>query len=123
MKKTTVKFGEKMHKIKEFPEFIEKFPKVKLPPGATGSSTFLDAEAGQVVFHSIPKGGGVVPHKHKDSYAVVISGALEFTLGEEQRIVYPGVSLYIPEGVMHGGRALEDSMMIEVFCEKRWSAA
>lgn len=107
----------------QFPDFIKNFPTVKLPPGVRGTTTFLDAEAGQAVFHTIPKGQGVSLHQHKDSYAVVVSGSLEFTLGDEQFVVYPGKSWFIPEGTPHGGVALEDSLMIEVFCEKRWSKA
>lgn len=114
---------KKMKTTVQFPEFIKNFPKAKLPLEVKSSATFLDGEAGQVVFHTIPKGQGVPPHQHKDSYAVIISGALEFILGDEQFIFYPGKSLYIPEGILHGGKALEDTLLIEVFCENRWSAA
>jgi quercetin dioxygenase-like cupin family protein len=111
----------KMNEI--FPEFIQHFPKVKLPAGLTGPSTFLDAQEGQVAFHSLAEGQTVPLHSHDHSWAVLISGKLEYTVGSEQFIVVPGQSWYIPGATLHGGTAMEDSCLLEVFCEKRWTPA
>jgi quercetin dioxygenase-like cupin family protein len=104
----------------QFPEFIQKLPKVQFPPGVVGNSTLLDAPEGQVVFHTITKGQVVPLHQHKDSWAILVSGCLAITLGDERFVAPPGKAWFIPGDVQHGGEALADSLLVEVFCEKRW---
>ncbi len=104
----------------QFPEFIYQFPRASLPPGVDGISNLLSAPEGQVVFHTIPKGQGVPLHCHGDSLAVLMSGSLEITLGQEKFTAKGSIPWFIPAGVMHSGNALEDSLLIEVFCEKRF---
>lgn len=107
----------------EFPDFIKKFPQVQFPPQVKGNSTLIGNSTGQVVFHTIAKGQGVPPHTHDDSWAVLVSGEMEYILGDEMFIVSAGESWFIPANVTHGGSALEDSLMVEVFCEERWKVA
>lgn len=109
--------------MNNFPEFIYRFPKICLPPGVDGNSNFLDAPMGQVVFHTIPEGQKIPMHTHKDSMAVLISGSLEITLDGNQFTAKGGMSWFIPQDVPHAGHALEKSLLIEVFCEKRFSSA
>jgi quercetin dioxygenase-like cupin family protein len=104
----------------DFPDFIKKFPQVQLPPQVRGNSTLLDAPEGQVVFHTITKGQVVPLHQHKDSWAILVSGCLAITLGDERFVAPPGKAWFIPGDVQHGGEALADSLLLEVFCEKRW---
>jgi len=106
----------------DFPEFIKSFPRVQFPPKVQGNSTLISSTAGQVVFHDIAKGQGVPPHTHADSWAVLVSGEMEYVLGDETFTISAGESWFIPADVMHGGKALENSLMVEVFCEERWSA-
>ncbi len=94
-----------------------------MPPGASGDTNFLGDTQGQVAFHTIPKGQKVPLHKHEDSWACLVDGQLQITLGEEQFTADPGESWFIPGQVMHGGLALEDSLLIEVFCEERFIRA
>lgn len=103
-----------------FPGFIYRFPEAMLPPDIDGNSNFLDAAAGQVVFHTIPKGQGIPSHCHGDSLAILLSGVLEITLGQEKFTAKGSTFWFIPADVMHSGNALEDSLLIEVFCEKRF---
>ena len=106
-----------------YPQFIYRFPRVSLPRGVTGDSNFLDAPQGQVVFHTIPKGQQIPLHTHKDSMAVLVSGSLEITMDRNNFTATRGMSWFIPEDVPHKGYALEDSLLIEVFCEKRFSSS
>ncbi len=105
----------------QFPEFIYKFPKASLPSGVDGISNLLSGPEGQVVFHTIPKGQRIPLHCHGDSLAILMSGALEITLGQETFTAKGCISWFIPADAMHSGNALEDSLLIEVFCEKRFS--
>lgn len=107
----------------DFPDFIKKFPQVQFPPQVRGNSTLISCPEGQVVFHTITKGQGVPPHIHDDSWAILVSGLLEYTLGDETFTITAGESWFIAPGVVHGGTALEDSLMVEVFCEQRWQAS
>lgn len=71
--------------------------------------------------NTITKGQIVPPHQHKDSWAILVSGKLAYTLGPEQFIRTPGQSWFIPDNTLHGGKALDNSLLVEVFCEERWS--
>lgn len=106
----------------EFPDFIKNFAKVKFPPQVKGNSTFLGNSTGQVVFHNIAMGMGVPPHTHDNSWAIIVSGEMECLLGDKKFIANTGDSWFIPADVPHGGTALKDSLMVEVFCEERWTA-
>jgi quercetin dioxygenase-like cupin family protein len=108
--------------VKEFPEFILKFPQICLPPGVDGQGNVLDASQGQVVFHTIPKGQVVPLHKHKDSWAFLVAGRLKFSLAKEQFIAEAGMAWLIPAEADHGGEAIEHSLLVEVFSEKRFSS-
>lgn len=87
-----------------------------------GNSTFLNAAEGQVVFHTIAKDQTVPAHPHDDSWAILVAGKLECTLGSEQFTATRGQSWFIPGNTLHGGMALQDSLLVEVFCEERWMA-
>ena len=55
------------------------------------------------------KPGGVVPmhsHPHEQG-GICLEGALEFTIGDETRIIRKGEGWMIPGGVLHSVRALE----------------
>ena len=115
---------KKMKKVTvDFPGFIKNFPQVQFPPQVKGNSSLISCPEGQVVFHTLAKGQGVPPHTHDDSWAVLVSGSLEYTLGGEVFTLTAGESWFIGNGVVHGGTALEDSLMVEVFCEQRWQAS
>lgn len=110
-----------MKTITQFPEFITRFQQAMMPPGVGGVTNFLGNNEGQVAFHTIPEGQRVPLHEHKDSWAILVDGQLEISLGDKQFTVGPGESWFIPEGVMHGGLALKDALLVEVFCEQRFT--
>jgi len=61
--------------------------------------------------------GGVVPrhsHPHEQT-GYVVSGAIEFTLGDRVIVVRAGDGYLIPGDVAHGCLALEPSVAIDVF--------
>lgn len=103
----------------DYPTFIKKFPIARMPDGSPGPR-FLDADDGQVAFHTISVGKGVPMHSHDDSWAVLVSGAMTVTVGENTFEARAGEAWYIPAGVAHGGKATEKSLLVEVFCEERF---
>lgn len=62
----------------------------------------------------------VPEHQHmNDQIGYVVYGRLELTIGGQTRIVQPGDSYAIPGGIFHSGRALIDTLVIDVFSPPR----
>ena len=74
--------------------------------------------AGEV---SLDAGVAVPMHSHPhDQMTLVLSGRLEFTLGDETREIGPGDTVVIPGGVSHGvPRTHEVCKLIDVFAPAR----
>jgi quercetin dioxygenase-like cupin family protein len=64
--------------------------------------------------HGLPQHG----HPHEQT-GYLVSGRLQFTIGDETREVGPGDSWCIPSGVVHGAVVLEDAVAVEVFSPVR----
>ncbi len=50
---------------------------------------------------------------------MLISGRLELGTGEDKTILEPGQGIVFTGGEGHGGLALEDCVLIDVFCPAR----
>ena len=70
---------------------------------------------------SLDAGVTVPVHSHPhDQMTLVLSGRLEFTLGEETHEIGPGDTVVIPGGVPHGVRTtLAECKLIDVFAPAR----
>ncbi len=68
----------------------------------------------------INKGAVISEHKHPhEQISHMISGAVEFDVAGEKRIIRGGEVLHIPSNVPHSAVALEDSVNIEIFSPPR----
>ena len=66
------------------------------------------------------KGANVPTHKHhQDLIAYLVSGLLQLSVNGKSYRAEPGDSWYVPRMVKHSTKALEDSLVIEVFSPKR----
>ena len=65
--------------------------------------------------------GAVVPSHHHvhEQVANVLEGSLRFVVGDEERVVSAGESLFIPSEVPHSVEALDDSVVLDVFSPRR----
>jgi quercetin dioxygenase-like cupin family protein len=65
--------------------------------------------------------GATIPmHQHpQEQTGYMVSGRMEFTIGEETFIAEAGDGWSIPTNVEHGVEVLEDSLVIEVFSPRR----
>ncbi len=65
--------------------------------------------------------GSIVPmHQHPyEQTGYMISGRMNFTIGDEKIVAGPGDSWSIPENMGHGVEVLEESIVIEVFSPVR----
>lgn len=89
-------------------------PARALFPGVTGRYT----HAARITTGEIDLlAGSVVPlHQHPhDQLSYVISGRLEFTVGDETHILEPGSCTIIPGGVLHGCRAITTCRVLDTF--------
>lgn len=60
------------------------------------------------------------PHTHPHSQATyVASGAFEFTVGGETKIVKTGDGVYMQPDVLHGCKCLEAGLLIDTFAPMR----
>ena len=65
--------------------------------------------------------GCVVPTHHhmNDQVGYVVSGKVEMTIGNKVRIITTGDSYAVPGGIPHSARAIENSIVIDVFSPPR----
>ena len=72
----------------------------------------------QVIRAEMAPGADFPIHRHpQEQIIVVLHGALEFTVGDQRRIVRPGQAIRIPADVPHGGgvHGSEPVVTIEAF--------
>lgn len=69
----------------------------------------------------IIKKGAVGPFHHHphEQISYVVSGTIEATIGEEKYILKTGDSYYAKPNLPHGAKALEDSILLEIFTPQR----
>ncbi len=67
------------------------------------------------------KKGAVLPEHHHvhEQTGYLVSGALRFFKGSQERMAYPGDSWNFASESPHGAEALEDTVAIEVFSPVR----
>lgn len=62
------------------------------------------------------KGGIGEVHTHiHEQVSYIVRGSFEVTVENEKRIIKQGDSFYVPSGIPHGVKALEDSTILDVF--------
>jgi len=92
---------------------IEKSKGIRLKP------IVVDKLAATIV--TWDKGAEFGPEKHVDEQIdFILKGRMEWTikddLGDRKEILTEGMAIGLEPNVFHGGRALEDSMAVEIFC-------
>lgn len=93
--------------------FAEVLEGVKLKTLAHGRHTLLSTIR-------ISKGATIPSHRHpQEQTGYLVSGRLDFIIGDDHFDAGPGDSWNIAGDVPHGATALEDSTVIEVFSPVR----
>jgi quercetin dioxygenase-like cupin family protein len=66
------------------------------------------------------KGAVGTPHTHvHEQVGYVLQGRFELTLGDDQTIIEPGDTYYVPSNTLHGVVALDDGVLLDVFTPQR----
>ena len=92
--------------------------KVKLFEGITGSIHHSQ----QLTFaHITLEKGALAPEHHHihEQWTHVLSGALEFTLGDEKALLTSGMAVYIPSNIPHSAHAITKCNVIDCFLPVR----
>ncbi len=73
-----------------------------------------------VVEMTFKKGAVGSLHSHPHEQATYVkNGSFEFTIGDDTKVVKEGDCLYKEPNIIHGAKALEDGMLIDIFTPKR----
>jgi quercetin dioxygenase-like cupin family protein len=93
---------------------------VVVPAPGLQRRTLVSGERMLLVEFRVAKGSGVPPHSHHhEQVGYVASGRMEFTIGDAARVLGAGDAYVMPSNVVHSTRALEDSVVIDVFSPLR----
>jgi quercetin dioxygenase-like cupin family protein len=104
----------------------EEIPESEMPSLAgTVLRRFLSGEKMTVARVTFTEGAAVSEHTHEnEQYTLVLSGRMEFRIEGETVVVGAGEVLHLPSNVRHGAKALEPSVLLDVFSPPRadWNA-
>ena len=94
-------------------------PTVEIFPGVF-RRTIIWGERAMVCEITMPKGMVVPTHHHPhEQCGYLVSGKLEFTIGDRKQVIGKGGGWFVPGDVEHSVVTLEDSIAIDVFSPVR----
>jgi len=106
-----------MPKMPGFSELM-KVPEERITDKIT--RRVLSGEQGMLVWWNIKKGGHAAAHKHPHEQIVwMVSGRMDFRIGNEKRSMVAGDTAVIPGGVEHEGHFPEDTVVVDFFAPPR----
>jgi quercetin dioxygenase-like cupin family protein len=86
---------------------VDELPGTEMLPGVVRRAVHL--EHAMITFFEFAPGGVVPIHDHPhEQISYVVSGAMEFTLGDETRVLRAGDGVCCPPGVPHGAVILDE---------------
>lgn len=110
--------------MKDFPAFVKNpLNRIKSTSQHTQDIegyVYDGADGSQVAYWTCYSDRTSAEHAHLcDEYSVCVHGEYTVTLPDREAVLRPGEELYIPAGVVHGGRRLAGTRTIHVFGGKR----
>jgi quercetin dioxygenase-like cupin family protein len=77
---------------------------------------FIHTENLTLAYWNIDEGAALPEHSHPhEQVANVLEGKLEMTVGDETKVLEPGVIALIPPNVKHYGKALTNCKVLDIF--------
>jgi quercetin dioxygenase-like cupin family protein len=93
---------------------INEIEEVELVPGVMGR--FVHSENMTLAYWTIREGALIPEHAHQhEQFANVIEGEFELTIEGETRELVSGMVAVIPPHALHGGKALTECKLLDVF--------
>ena len=97
---------------------LEKIEAREVLPGFLGK--FIHTETMTYAYWTIKKNAVLPRHSHHNEQITnLIKGKFELTIGSKTILCTPGQIVTIPANVEHGGTALEESIIVDIFSPKR----
>lgn len=100
-----------------FPEPIQKLPLADIPLKGC-EAHLLQGQEQQLIFMSFAEDVILQPHAHAAQWAVVLSGEIELTIGENTRVYHEGDTYFIPSGTVHSGKIFTGYSDVTLFDQK-----
>jgi len=102
-------------------EIFRQFADIEVKEMSPGFfSKLIHTDNNTINFIDIKAGSDSPIHSHPHHQcAFVLKGQFEMTVGEETQILDPGKFVVIPGGVLHGGRAVTDCTLLDIFSPGR----
>ena len=73
-----------------------------------------------LMYWTVKEGAAIPVHTHMhEQVAHVLLGKFELTIGDETKILEPGIVAFIPPQIPHGGKAITDCELLDVFYPER----
>ena len=86
---------------------VEKLPGTEMLPGVTRRAVYL--EHVMMTFFDFAPGTVIPEHSHPhEQITYVVQGAMEFTMGEETRVLRAGDGVCCPPDTPHGAVVLDE---------------
>ncbi|MCK5054430.1 MAG: cupin domain-containing protein [Anaerolineales bacterium] len=93
---------------------LDQIKEKEIVPGYRAA--FVHSETMTLAYWTIEAGATLPEHSHiHDQVSSVIEGAFELTLEGETKRLDPGTVAVIPSNAVHGGTAITDCRILDVF--------
>ncbi|PWK27605.1 Cupin domain-containing protein [Arcicella aurantiaca] len=97
---------------------ITTLPEKEIVKGFVGK--FIHTDTITLGYWDVEEGATLPLHSHfHEQITTVIEGKFELTIGDETKIYENGLVAVIPPNVVHGGKALTDCKLLDVFSPVR----
>jgi quercetin dioxygenase-like cupin family protein len=97
---------------------VQDLPSKEIVPG--GVARVIHTGEMSFVYWQAAAGADFPMHQHPhQQVAHVLEGVFELTVGDDTKILEPGITAVIPGGVPHGGKAVTDCLLLDVFYPER----
>ena len=97
---------------------ISEIPQKEIVKGIKGR--YVHAKNSRTGFVEIEKGAVLPEHSHfHEQTTQIMEGKLKMTIGEETKVLEPGMFTIIPSNVPHSAVALTNCIVTDTFCPVR----